>query len=98
MEGLTAPRHNPTAQARQAAYPLPKQITIVDSCFRMLIRGIPKLLFFNPDWKIKGAVSRQSNFANYSPSIAMELKVEIRDKQICLLSIILEVANGRDKL
>ena len=25
-------------------------------------------------------------------------KLEIRDKQICLLSIILEVANGRDKL
>ena len=43
------------------------------------------------------------NFANYSPSIAMELKVskeirETQDKQICLLSIIFEVANSRDKL
>ena len=26
-------------------------------------------------WHMKGAVSRQSNFANYPPSIAMELKV-----------------------
>ena len=49
------------------------------------------------------------NFANYSPSISMELKVnkeiymemsksEIRDKQICLLSISFEAANSRDQL
>ena len=49
------------------------------------------------------------NFANYSPSIAMEpyskhrnylemTKSEIRDKQICLLSVIFEVANSRDQL
>ena len=46
------------------------------------------------------------NFANYSPSITMELKVsketagksEIRDKQICLLSIISELADSRDQL
>ena len=47
-------------------------------------------------------------FANYSLSVAMELKVkknymemtksEIRDKQICLLSLIFEVTNSRDKL
>ena len=47
------------------------------------------------------------NFANYSHSIAMELrskqrnytsmtKSEIRDKQICLLNIIFEVASRRD--
>ena len=61
-----------------------------------------------------GAVSRQSSsfsIANYSPSIAMELEVEakklhaklmtkseIRDKQICSLSIIFETANSRNKL
>ena len=35
-------------------------------------------------WHMKGAVSRQSNFANYPPSIAMELKVskEIWDPSI----------------
>ena len=50
------------------------------------------------------------SFANYSPLIALELKVskeitgkimtnsEIRDKQICLLSIIFEVASSRDQL
>ena len=46
------------------------------------------------------------NFADYSPSIAMELKVtkglmaksEICDKQICFLSIIFEVASRRDQL
>ena len=47
------------------------------------------------------------NFANYSPSIAMKFKVrnymlmtksEIRDKQICLLSIIFEVGGSRDQL
>ena len=66
--------------------------------------------------ELKGAVSRQSssfcyNFANYSPSVAMELKVlskEITCKwqnqrfetnmQKCLLSVIFEVANSWDKL
>ena len=50
------------------------------------------------------------NFSNYSPPIAMELKVlkqrnymemtksEIRDKQMCLLSIIFEAASSRDQL
>ena len=80
---------------------------------RTLTRPFYKYFDFKTGTWLKGAVSWVQfilfNVANYSPSIAMELKVseeitgkwQIRDPRqtnICLLSIIFEVASSRDQL